>query len=147
MRQLAAWFALSNRDRGLLLEAFVTLAFFRFALHAFALERLHRWAGALCAGKGPLDRIVWAARTAARWLPGTTCLCAALALQRMLGRRGYTSELHIGVARGQQGFSAHAWIVRDGQVLIGEQGEESYTRLAIWRAGASAGAGRETPPG
>lgn len=61
-------------------------------------------------------------RGAAR-LPGETrCLPRALALHAMLRRRGLGSTLLIGVlSRAERGSSddLHAWILRDGEVLIG----------------------------
>ncbi len=135
MRQLAAFIALPWRDRRLLIEAAATLAFVRVVLHVWTIERLRRWAGRLERGARPVDRIVWAVRTVSRWAPGTTCLGSALALQRLLSAEGHVSELHIGVARQQPGLVAHAWIVHEGQVLIGDEEQATYTQLTHWRAG------------
>lgn len=83
----------------------------------------------------PADRLAWAIRTAARRLPGTSCLASALALQRMLSAGGLDSELHIGVARNDGDFAAHAWLTHRGEILVGEEEHEDYTRLVAWRAG------------
>mgnify|MGYP000263821419 CR=1 FL=1 len=135
MRRLAAFFALPRRDRALLIGAFATLAIVRAALYLVTIERLRAWAGHIKQGNDPVDRVVWAVRTASRWMPGATCLCSALALQRMLSAQGRASELHIGVAHEPQGIAAHAWILHDGRVLIGEEGQDRYTILTTWRAG------------
>lgn len=135
MRRLAAFLALPWGDRRLLIEAFATLAFVRVVLRVWTIERLRQWAGRLERGTKPVDRIVWAVRTASRWTPGTTCLGSALALQRLLSAEGYVSELHIGVARQQPGLVAHAWIVHEGRVLIGDDEQVTYTQLTNWRAG------------
>ncbi len=135
MRRLAAFFALPWSDRRLLIEAFATLAFVQVVLRVWTIERLRRWAGRLERGTKPVDRIVWAVRAASRWAPGTTCLGSALVLQRLLSAEGYVSELHIGVARQQPGLVAHAWIVHEGQVLIGDEEQAAYTQLTNWRAG------------
>ncbi|MDP1749961.1 MAG: lasso peptide biosynthesis B2 protein [Reyranella sp.] len=135
MRRLAAFFTLPWSDRRLLIEAFATLGFVRVVLHVWTIERLRRWAGRLERGSKPVDRIVWAVRTASRRTPGTTCLGSALALQRLLSAEGYVSELHIGVARQQPGLVAHAWVVHEGQVLIGDEEQATYTQLTNWRAG------------
>lgn len=135
MRRLAAFLALPWSDRRLLIEALATLAFVRVVLRVWTIERLRRWAGHLEQGTKPVDRIVWAVRTASRWTPGTTCLGSALALQRLLSAEGYVSELHIGVARQQPGLVAHAWIVHEGRVLIGDEEQATYTQLTNWRAG------------
>lgn len=149
MRRLAAYFALPRRDRMLLIEAFATLAMVRAALHLVTIERLRAWAGHLKRGTKPIDRVVWAVRTASRWMPGTTCLCSALALQRLLSAQGLASELHIGVAHEPQGITAHAWILHEGRVLIGEEGQDRYTILTTWRAGDPPGdaSARNLTPG
>jgi hypothetical protein len=135
VRQVAAFYRLPWSDRRLLVEAFATLVLVRIALHAWTIERLRRWAGRLERGTKPVNRIVWAVRTASRWTPGTTCLGSALALQRLLSAEGHISELHIGVARQQPGLVAHAWIVCEGRILIGEDEQATYTQLTNWRAG------------
>ena len=134
MKKLAAFCALPNRDRVLLIEAVTALVFFGMALRLVSVERLRAWAGSLRPGNGSMDRIVWAVRTSARRVPGATCLSSALALQRMLSRRGYASELHIGVAWKDKDFAAHAWLVRGERVLIGEQERGDYMLLATWSA-------------
>lgn len=135
MSRFAKFRALPPRDRLLLVEAFAALGFVRIALHLVSIDRLRAWAGRRGSGGKPLDRIVWAVRAAQRAMPGATCLCAALALQRLLSAEGRVSDLHIGVTRERQGIAAHAWLVHDGQVLIGEQEQDRYTILTTWRAG------------
>lgn len=149
MRRLAAYFALPRRDQGLLIEAFAALAIVRGALHLFTIERLRAWAGRPGRGNKPIDRIVWAVRTASRSMPGATCLGSALALQRLLSAQGCATELHIGVAREPQGIAAHAWVLHEGRVLIGEEGQDRYTILTTWRAGAPSdgSSARDLSPG
>lgn len=135
MKRLAAFFALPGRDRALLIEAFATLVFVRGAMRLLTIDRLRAWSGRLARGDMPLDRIVWAVRTASRHLPGTTCLGSALALQRLLSSQGHATELHIGVARDPKGLAAHAWVLHEGRVLIGEHEQDRYTTLTTWTAG------------
>lgn len=134
MKSLAAFFALTGSDRRLLVKAGLMLALVRSALHLVPIERLRAWTGRVQPGNRPADRIIWAVRTAARRVPGTTCLCSALALQRMLSSNGHRSQVHIGVARVSSAFIAHAWLVHDGTVAIGEEEHERYTRLTAWDA-------------
>jgi hypothetical protein len=56
-----------------------------------------------------------------RLLPNRPCLTQALVLQFLLLRGGDdTPKLKIGVTKGQQNeLLAHAWVERDGEVLIG----------------------------
>ncbi len=135
MKRLAAFFALPGRDRALLIEAFATLVFVRGAMRLLTIDRLRAWSGRLAHGDMPLDRIVWAVRTASRHLPGTTCLGSALTLQRLLSSQGHATELHIGVARDPKGLTAHAWVLHEGRVLIGEHEQDRYTTLTTWTAG------------
>ncbi len=66
-------------------------------------------------------RAAWAARAVGRrFLPERPCLTQALVLQYLLLRRGDDeAELHIGVAKNEDGLQAHAWVERNGRVLIG----------------------------
>ena len=67
-------------------------------------------------------RTAWAAQAVGRrLLPEGPCLTQALVLQYLLLRRGDDStELHIGVTKSdEEGLQAHAWVERDGRVLIG----------------------------
>jgi hypothetical protein len=77
-----------------------------------------------------VERIVWAVGAAGRLVPRTTCLARALAAQALLARRGHASELRLGVAGGAgRVFEAHAWLERDGRVLIGGPVDERYVPL------------------
>lgn len=140
MKALAAFLALTGSDRLLLVRAVSTLLAVRCALHLVSIERLRAWAGRLRQGDRPAVRIIWSVRTAAARVPGTTCLCSALALQRLLSTAGQPSQVHIGVARDASGFIAHAWLVHDGGVVIGEEEHERYARLTEWDARKTFGA-------
>jgi len=65
-------------------------------------------------------KIVWAVSAAARRVPQATCLTQALATQIMLGRRGHRTSLQLGIMKTAAGkMDAHAWLEREGKVLIG----------------------------
>ena len=133
MRRLAAFLALSGEDKRLLLEALAACAWFRLALYFVSANRLRGLVEQSGRNGRPVERIVWAVRTVTRWTPGATCLVSGLALQRMLGRHGHRSELHIGVSRTGGVFAAHAWVERDGRVLVGEGELDTYVRLVSWK--------------
>lgn len=76
----------------------------------------------------PVPRIVRAVATAARFIPGATCLPQAVTARSLLSAHGIASDLKIGVDRTPAGILAHAWLERDGVVLIG--GAESPDRFA-----------------
>jgi hypothetical protein len=63
---------------------------------------------------------------AARFCPiGSTCLTRAITAQYFLRRAGIESRLCIGVMRDdQKAFQAHAWLERDGRVILGGSHEE-----------------------
>ncbi len=71
------------------------------------------------------QRMIWAVEAAARnLLPAGACLSQAIVADTLLRRRGYPSQLHLGVAHGPKGeLKAHAWVESDGEVVIG--GDES----------------------
>jgi hypothetical protein len=134
VNRLSAFLALPGSDRLLLVKAAATLVAVRCALHLVSIERLRSWAGHLREANRPVDRIIWSVRTAARRVPGATCLSSALTLQRLLSSAGHPSQVHIGVARDASGFMAHAWLVHDGVVVIGEEEHERYAHLTAWDA-------------
>jgi hypothetical protein len=122
---------LTYQDQVLLLRAFVVVAVCRAAFYVSSFEKLQGWAGRSGAGKAAADRLIWAIEVASR-KTGATCLCRALALQRLLSRNGYESELRIGVEKNDDQFGAHAWLVHDGQVVIGDAQLEKYKLLTAW---------------
>ena len=91
----------------------------------------------------------WAITQAARFIPGASCLTQALSLQVLLSKAGLHSRLCIGVRKESKGFEAHAWIERDGRVLIGgEAGSQNanrdkWTPLTAWDFAAQNSAGGE----
>lgn len=60
----------------------------------------------------------------------TTCLRQGLLLWFFMARRGIRTELRLGVEKSVEGdLAAHAWVERDGQVLIG--GEYVQQRYVV----------------
>jgi hypothetical protein len=128
-------FALRPRDWIALVKALVTLLGVQAGLRMTSIARLKSWASLLGSGAEPLERVVWSVRAVARRLPGCTCLVSAIGLQRLLAQQGHASELHIGVARLGERFAAHAWVTRNGELLIGETDGETYVPLMAWKSG------------
>ena len=137
MRTLRAMLRLSGADRRLLVEACVAVVAVRIGLHTVEIGKLRRWAARGGVGSAPVARIVWATGAVCRRVPGATCLVYSLALQRLLSRHGQASELHIGVAKRDGEFAAHAWIVCAGRRFDGEGGDDAYVRLIAWRTADS----------
>jgi hypothetical protein len=78
------------------------------------------------------DRIVWAVVVGSRYVPKSTCLAQALAVQMLLARRGVPAHLHIGVAKqGQEKqLEAHAWVESQGKIVIGGSEPGRYIPLS-----------------
>jgi hypothetical protein len=75
------------------------------------------------------QRVGHAASRAAHLLPWhPTCLRQAVAVKRMLERRGIASQLQLGVSKRTVG-EAHAWVTVQGQPVIGQWELERYAVL------------------
>ena len=136
-RKLAS---LNARDILLLTEASTLVGLVNIALRFLPyrfLDRMNRVKVTARSSGTPAtvapERIGWAVQAVSRRLPGkNACLVQALAAQSMLRRRGYPSELRIGVAgRDADGaIKAHAWVEYRGTVIIGEVADlASYSVL------------------
>jgi hypothetical protein len=78
---------------------------------------------------GRVGLVVAAAARRLPWRP--TCLRQALAVRRMLRRRGIGARLHIGVTDASVG-EAHAWVTVDGNPVIGRPGLERFVPIAAF---------------
>ena len=126
MGKLRTIFALSWRERLMLLDAGATVVGVRAALYLlpFSVLRQHlsrevpiRTDASATDEANQLARFVIAT---SRWVPRATCLTQAMSLHRLLAQRGIDSTLCIGVGRDEQGaFRAHAWIDRQNKILVG----------------------------
>lgn len=71
------------------------------------------------ASRADAARLARLAHLAARHGPVRgSCLPACLALARALARRGVATELRFGVRREGASLLAHAWLEREGEVLL-----------------------------
>jgi hypothetical protein len=138
VRYLATFGRLTLHDWRLLVHAFVTLAVCQTRLRNQNLETLRAWATSKGSGRAPVNRLAWSVEAAARRMKSATCLCKALALQRLLARNGHDSELRIGADRPDGKFTAHAWLVHRGRLLIGGAEADGYTLLAAWNTARDA---------
>ena len=123
-------------ERALLLRALPLVLAVRLALWMLPsrviVRRVQQMAASTIAANSPRrspGEIGWAIEAAARRIPRASCLTQAVAGQYLLRRNGHASELRVGVARGESGFRAHAWIEHDGRVLIGGSGSAAFTPL------------------
>ena len=123
---------LAPRERRLLLRACWQLLFVDIALRLVSVTRLlPRTAAATPTNPPlPLARIGWLLEIARRYSPlPSTCLKDALVLARMLRAEGIDAAVKIGVARGDGGLRAHAWVEHRGAPLFQSADGGTYTAL------------------
>ena len=137
-RRIIQFIALSAAEQWVLLLSLVLVAHVRLALYVLpsraSLRFVRRLARADTADASvrrvPVAHIAWAIDAASRFVPNATCLTQAVAGQLLLRHYGYASKLCLGVARPSKGeFYAHAWIEREGRILIGGAHATDFTRL------------------
>ena len=88
----------------------------------------------------PWDRVkdlIWAIESVGQYAPEPiNCLPRALALQRMLVRRGGRGTVRFGVKKEDGIVHAHAWLVLSDRVLIGNLPDLSrFSPLSAWPQG------------
>jgi hypothetical protein len=157
MRKFRRFISLSGEDRAALVQALWNLVVWRLGLWLLPVRVLRerarvsarnprtssRSAGLRACSAGlragsPLsvERVAWAVKTTAPYVPRATCLTQALAAQSLLNRAGHRSKLHIGVAKGPgTEFGAHAWLECKDRVVIGGADLDRYTPLLAWDEG------------
>ena len=133
---------LSTGDKALLVQATLLLTGIRLGLYVLSFARLRSLLARCVGPEGTTDdelhhddsdRIVWAVERVSRQFPAIgTCLTQALTVHVLLARRGVQSNLRIGVRRESDGaFIAHAWLEKDGGILIGEADHKSYSPMPV----------------
>jgi hypothetical protein len=138
MRSLKRWFRLTGEDRRLLVSSVLLQASIRVGLWLMPFSKVQRlairWAARKeCAGPGSEKRVVWAINMTSLMVPSCTCFVRALAAQVLLQRRGFETDLRVGVAKEPNGrLKGHAWLEKKGEVLIGGMQDLSqYTLLPL----------------
>jgi hypothetical protein len=76
-------------------------------------------------------RVLWATTAVARRLPARrNCLVEALVAHTLLSRRGHEASVHFGAAlTPDRGLEAHAWVEREGRVIVGASETARFTPL------------------
>lgn len=135
MRKLKRFARLTMEERLILIRALLVVGVARATLWLLPIEAVRKAVARAAAGTAghSRERIVWAVTVASRYLPRATCLTQALAAQALLARSGYPSQVEIGVTKDEsRRFHAHAWVVCQGQVVLGGQQVERYNPLMTW---------------
>ena len=149
-RPLRRFAQVDRRRRTLVIEAVAWLLLARLALILIPFPRLARRLGsfvppsdarALAArSKGPHDdahlagEIGWAVTRSARYVPfKAVCLPQAMAARVMLKRRGVSSVLHFGAAKGtDKPLDAHAWLDAAGVEVTGYPVAKGFSEIACF---------------
>ena len=149
-RLLRRFGQVDNRRRALLAEAVAYLFAARLALIFIPFPRLARRLGtfvppadpravAVRVGTAPdqaqlAEDIGWAVTRAARYMPfRAVCLPQAMAARVMLKRRGVSSVMHFGAAKGtEKPLDAHAWLDAAGVEVTGYPVAENFAEIACF---------------
>lgn len=115
------WYLLKTAALMMLIKLAIRIVPFK-RLYA-ALNRIARALEEKQPGPGDLNRALKAIDIAARHTPlDSTCLIQALTAQVLLARDGIPTDFQIGVIHGDAGqLEAHAWIVHQGKVVVGDR--------------------------
>lgn len=136
---IAKWRYLTREEKVAWLQAAVCLICIGTSLKVFSFAMFRDLYGKAAKGNAndftsleEVQRVTWAVRSAAAHLPITLlCLPQALATKYLL-RNTASTDLHIGVAATEEGaFIAHAWVEREGKIIIGESTDGRYYK-PIW---------------
>jgi len=136
------FFRLTPADWWLLVAATLAQVAAAAALRAMPLPALRARAGRLRRPaqflvRGSDERIIWAIEATGRRLGrSSTCLLRALVAELLLDTGNGTICLTIGIRRTADKLEAHAWLARNGRVLIGAPADE-YTPMVDWTSPAA----------
>jgi Transglutaminase-like superfamily len=135
-RKIRTFLRMSAVERGLIAESAFMLGLARLIVltvpFRFMIPWLQRAPARVSCDQKLLVAVRRAVTIAARNVPwNAMCLPQALAAKAMLARRGCGSALHLGATFDSNGkLIAHAWLVADGQVVVGDAGISDMPLLA-----------------
>jgi hypothetical protein len=111
----------------------------RLAIRLLSFRKLQRGLDRFAACPNPRCRvapddeakIVWATTAVARRLPARrNCLVDALVAHTLLRRRGHDASVRFGAALApDRRLEAHAWVEREGRVILGASEAARFTPL------------------
>ena len=126
--------ALSTRERLLVAEAAVLLVGVGAAVRVVAYARVRALLGSMPAPflgcEATPEDVGWAVGAGGSTIPDNhSCLVRALVAEAMLERRGHETALRFGVDGADRDMEAHAWLESGGEIIVGGENREAYTRL------------------
>ena len=139
MERWAKFNQLRPIDFGLLPTTLFLVVVVRLSLTVLPFVLVRRMLGSLkslrwcwLAGGSP-EHAVWMVKTAARFVPGATCLTQALATDILYAFQGEAAEIRFGVSRGvarsAAHLEAHAWVESRGKIILGAPEAGKFTPL------------------
>ena len=136
LRKIRSFLQLNNQTKLLLLEAYVLLAWARYQKSKKISEispdlghRMKETSFQITDSDMKIVKLVsHTIHVASRYtFWESECLVKAIAGMKMLERRGIESTIYLGVAKDENGLSAHAWL-RSGEFYVsGSDGMEKFT--------------------
>ncbi len=115
---------LSRREKRLIFSAWLLMLGLRLSLWLNPSQTIHRIQRRSAFRHNvvhfPVYQLLWAIQFSSFFVPRATSLSQGLAAKVMLSRFGYDSKLHLGVAKEDEHFEAHAWLTHHGQVILGD---------------------------
>ncbi len=147
-RPLRRFAQVDSRRRALVIEAVALLPLARLGLIVVSFPKLARRLGDFVPPNDPralaareagaqaalAEEIGWAVTRSARYVPfKAVCLPQAMAARVMLKRRGVSSAMHFGAARGQdKPLDAHAWLDAAGVEVTGYPVAKTFVEIACF---------------
>lgn len=129
MKRLRKFLSLTDSDRHLLISTFILLGLVKLGLWLLPFQTFrqllmtisHTNPVGLQQCSHAINQIVEAVNRSGHYIPGgAKCLPLALTTQVLMNWCGYSTQLRIGVAKGEGGkLEAHAWVEYQKQVIIG----------------------------
>lgn len=121
-RRLAKVWRLPISDKRQMISIALMIMFVRLSLSCIGYNRLRQMIPP-AQDDAPVDLLRQLGRRVpllARFMPGATCLTQAVAAQLFLARRGYRSDMRVGVRQDEAGqIRAHAWLLAQGKIVLG----------------------------
>ena len=141
MKTIAAFLRLSPAERRLVLRCWRLLVSATVGVRVRSLKPLlgaidARIAHHSARDGSPEDALRLCAGAARRVWPRPTCLVTALAGYELMNERGDRVTLVIGGHPTDRGFTGHAWLERDGVVVLGAP-IEAYQPIWCWSSGTA----------
>lgn len=119
----------NSRGKKIFLQAYLVMTLIRLGLWLLPFNRLQNLVArskrlaflAPAPDQVNVNRIALAVYRSSRYQPGSPmCLARALTTAVLMNIYNLPHEVKIGVAKGEKGIDAHAWVISQGVVVVGD---------------------------